>query len=124
MPTCLELAGAAAPPGLDGPSFAPQLLGKRGKTREWVHVLYVEKVDKQDKSDKAKVKTVYFVRDAKWKLRENGELYDVSSSPYAETLVEPDHDTAESRTARQRLQAVLRKLHDEGADKRPAASRG
>ena len=96
MPTCLDLAGAKTPAGLDGISFAPQLRGEAGKPREWVHVHYVDK---------------YFARESNWKLRENGELYDVSGSPYTEALVDPAQDTVESRAARQRLQAVLNKLH-------------
>ena len=96
MPTCLELAHAVPPAGLDGVSFAAQLQGKPGTPRDWVHVQFVN---------------YYFVRNAKWKLRENGNLYDVSSSPYLEKLVVPSDDTGESKAARQRLQAVLRKLH-------------
>jgi len=96
LPTCLEVAGAPAALGIDGVSFAPQLQGQSGKPREWVHSLYVDK---------------YFVRDAQWKLRENGELYDVSNSPYTETLVKPENDTPASKAARARLGAVLHKLH-------------
>ncbi|MFA6173636.1 MAG: sulfatase-like hydrolase/transferase [Kiritimatiellales bacterium] len=96
LPTCLELAGAKAPGGIDGISFAPQLSGKPGKVREWTHSLLVDK---------------YFVRDAKWKLRENGRLYDVSKSPRDEIQVNPENDTPESKAARIRLQAVMDKLH-------------
>jgi arylsulfatase A-like enzyme len=96
MPTCLDLAGASAPGGMDGVSFAKQIQGEPGKPREWVHALLVHK---------------YFVRDDKWKLRENGELYDVSNAPYEEILVLPDKDTAESKAARERLHAVMTKLH-------------
>jgi arylsulfatase A len=96
MPTCLEVAGAAKTVGLDGVSFAPQLRGKSGKPREWVFVLGSAR---------------WYAREAKWKLRENGQLFDVSNSPYAETLVLPRSATPESRAARARLQAVLDKLH-------------
>ncbi len=96
LPTCLELAGTTASNTIDGISFAPQLRGKPGTPREWIHTLQMDK---------------YFVRDVRWKLRENGELYDVSNSPYAETLVLPENDTPESAAARIRLQAVLDKLH-------------
>lgn len=99
MPTCLELAGAGSPPGLDGVSFAPQLQGRPGRLRAWVHSLYVDK---------------YFVRDERWKLRENGQLFDVRNSPAAETLVTPESDTPDSQAARARLQAVLDQLHPEG----------
>ena len=96
MPTCLELAGTSVPAGLDGVSFAAQLQGKAGKPREWVHSLYADK---------------YFVRDAQWKLRENGELYDVTDAPYVEKLVPVTGDTSESKAVRLRLQTVLDQLH-------------
>lgn len=96
MPTCLQLAGVAAPKGIDGISFAWQLLGQTGAPREWIHSL---------------LRDQYFVRDTHWKLRETGELYDVSSSPYEETLLPPESDTPASKAARIRLQSVLDNLH-------------
>jgi hypothetical protein len=96
MPTCLELAKASVPNGIDGISFASQLQGHPGQPREWVHSLY---------------KTNYFVRDSKWKLRENGNLYDVSNSPFSEPLVVPEKETVEAKSARQRLQGILDRLH-------------
>lgn len=85
------------PDGIDGVSFASQLLGKPGPVREWVHTLFVDK---------------YFVRDNKWKLRENGVLYDMTNAPHAEAPILPRDDTPESRAARARLQGVLDKLHE------------
>jgi arylsulfatase A len=119
MPTFLELAGAQQPQGLDGISFAAQLRGEPGRPREWVHVLYVDKDDADDggqvKSAKGKstVKLVYYVRDAKFKLRENGDLYDVSQSPYAETLIPPENDSEASKAARSRLRGIMLRLHGE-----------
>jgi arylsulfatase A-like enzyme len=95
MPTLLELAGVEPPSGLDGVSFAPRLLGQAGRPREWVHVRYVDKA---------------FVRDAQWKLRETGELFDVRGAPYVETLILPSQDTTASLEARRRLQPVLHSL--------------
>lgn len=96
LPTCLELAGVKAKGTIDGISFASQLEGKPGQPRAWVHTLLLHQ---------------YFVQDAAWKLRENGELYNVIDAPYAETLVLAVDDTAESKAARDRLQAVSDKLH-------------
>ncbi|MCX6895483.1 MAG: hypothetical protein NTZ16_08320, partial [Verrucomicrobia bacterium] len=107
LPTCLELAGATPAAGADGISFAPQLQGRPGSPRTWTHSLYVDK---------------YFVRDARWKLHENGDLEDVSNSPYEETLVPPANDTPESKAARARLQAVMNQLHP--ANQRPASPTG
>lgn len=96
LPTCLELAGAPSAEGIDGISFAPQLRGLPGTTREWVHSLLREQ---------------YFVRDTKWKLRENGALYNVGGIRYVEKLETPENATPESKAARIRLQAVLDELH-------------
>ncbi|MCX6874523.1 MAG: hypothetical protein NTW21_12070, partial [Verrucomicrobia bacterium] len=69
---------------------------KSPEPREWVQVLFVDK---------------YFVRDDKWKLHENGQLNDVRDAPYAEPSVLPEADTAESKAARERLQAIMTQLH-------------
>ena len=96
LPTCLELAGATPAAGIDGISFAPALQGRPGPAREWVHTLLLGR---------------YFVRDAAWKLRENGDLFDVTGAPYVETLVPSAADTPASKAARARLQAVMKTLH-------------
>lgn len=96
LPTCLELAGSKATDTLDGISFAPQLQGKPGTPREWSFSLGWNR---------------WYARDAKWKLRESGKLYDVGDSPYVEALVNPENDTPESKAARIRLQAVLDKIN-------------
>jgi arylsulfatase A-like enzyme len=96
LPTCLELAGVPPAEGIDGMSFALQLRGLPGRSRSWIHSL---------------LRDQYFVRDAKWKLRENGALYDVRGPMYVETLITPETETPESKAARVRLQGVLDELH-------------
>jgi arylsulfatase A len=97
LPTCMELAGGKATGKLDGQSFAPQLMGKAGMPREWIYVHWVKE---------------YFVRDARYRLHENGHLFDISESPYVERRIMPDQETPQSKMARERLGAVLRKLHE------------
>ena len=95
--TFAELAGAARPEHLvfDGRSFAPQLLGRPGNPRAWAFV--------QLQGD-------WFVRDAGWKLTNQGELFDMSDAPFAENLVPAGADTEPSKAARQRLSAALKEL--------------
>jgi arylsulfatase A len=100
LPTVAELAGLRPAGEVDGVSFAPQLLGRTGRPREWVCVYYVDQ---------------YFLRDKQWKLRENGDLYNVTQSPLKEELVAPEKDTPESKAARQRLKAVADKLNPKAA---------
>jgi arylsulfatase A len=98
VPTFAELSGAEAPQGMimDGRSFLPQLHGKKGNPREWVFCHYDPRWGKWKKRR--------FVRDKRWKLYANGDLYDVP----ADTLEQnPNPAGREAAEARKRLQAVL-----------------
>jgi len=97
FPTFAELAGAKLPQGLiiDGQSFAPQLQGQTGKPRQWVFVQLDQK---------------WYVRDARWKLNERGELFDMKDAPFEEILVQPDTAEPAAQAARTKLQAALASL--------------
>ena len=96
--TFAELGGAKLPTGvtLDSHSFAARLKGQKGSPRRWV---YVELDGKS------------YVRDARFKLTNGGELFDLSDAPFQEIPL--TGDTTETIAARARLQAVL--------DQHPAA---
>jgi arylsulfatase A len=98
--TLAELAKAKLPRGvtLDSRSFAAQIRGETGSPREWV---YVELNGKS------------YVRDARYKLTNGGELFDLSKAPFEEIPVADDTTNAAAVAARQTLQAVL--------DQHPAA---
>ena len=97
--TFAELVGAKLPSGMvfDGHSLIPQLLGESAKPRAWVF---------------NQLARMWYAREAQWKLNEKGELFDMSGAPFTETLVTSDTDA--SKSARQRLQAVLAKLNPAG----------
>src|SRR5947208_4706976 len=69
--TFAELTGASLPEGvkLDSHSFAAQIKGAKGQPRDWV---YVELNGRS------------YVRDARFKLTNRGELFDLSEAPYKE----------------------------------------
>jgi arylsulfatase A len=94
LPTLAEVAGAELPSGqpIDGTSFAPQMLGQRGTPREWVFVMLGRH---------------WYVRDAGWKLTDEGELFDMRDAPFAERAAPAG---AEADAARRHLGAVLAKL--------------
>jgi len=98
MPTLAELADAPLPtePAIDGRSFVPQLRGQPGNPREWV---FAQLGDKR------------CVRDKRWKLHNDGRMYDMTKDPF-EQAPPIDVETAgpEAAAARQRLQAVLARL--------------
>jgi arylsulfatase A-like enzyme len=97
LPTCCEVAGARVPTDrvIDGVSLVKPLLGQPGRNKPYVHVQLVKK---------------RFVRDSRWKMREDGRLYDCKDTPFDEKLIEAEKDTPESKEARQRLAAWLAKL--------------
>jgi arylsulfatase A len=100
LPTFAELGGASLPQGvtIDGHSFVAQIKGEKGNPREWV---YAELMGKS------------FVRDARWKLANDGGLFDLKDAPFKEILVPSDTTDAEAIAARKRLQGIL--------DQHPAA---
>jgi arylsulfatase A len=97
LPTFAELAGAPLPAKtvIDGRTFAPQLQGKKGQPREWIFI---------------QLARMWYVRDAKYKLDQTGQLFDMSKAPFEEI---PLPATA-AAPARARLQAALAKLNPAG----------
>lgn len=92
--TFADLAGAKLPKGvkIDGHSFAPQIQGKKGSPRDWV---YVELNGKS------------YARDARYKLRPDGEMFDLSDAPFKEIAVAKDTKDPKAIAAREKLQSVL-----------------
>ena len=95
--TFAEIADAKLPEStvLDGRSFAPQLLGKKGNPRDWIFM---------------ELGNDWYVREAQWKLNRAGELFDMHNAPFEEPLVTAEKQDAAAIAAKNRLQAVLDKL--------------
>lgn len=99
VPTFAEMTGASLLENMiiDGRSFLPQLRGKKGKPRRWIFCHY-------DPKWLGRKEATRFIRDKRWKLYANGELYDVS----ADTLEQnPNPSGPDADAARKRLQAAL-----------------
>lgn len=94
FPTFTELAGGTLPAGvtIDGRSLAPQALGQPGRPREWVYV--------QLRNDR-------YVRNARWKLTQAGDFFDMKDAPWREIPVPADTADSEAKAARSRLQSAL-----------------
>jgi arylsulfatase A len=95
--TVAELGGAPLPDGvkLDSHSFAAQIKGEKGKPRDWVYV---------------KLNGKSYVRDARFKLTNRGELFDLSEAPYKEIAISEDTKDEAAMGARKRLQEILNQL--------------
>ena len=99
LPTFAELAGAPLPAGrvIDGRSLAPQWRGQQTRPRDWVFIQLARQ---------------WYVRDAKWKLNQKGELFDMSRAPFEEPLAASG--STEAAAARAKLQAALEQLNPAG----------
>jgi arylsulfatase A len=92
-----ELTGASLPEKvkLDSHSFATQIKGEKGKPRDWV---YVELNGKS------------YARNARFKLTNKGELFDLSEAPFKEIPIADDTKDPAAMAARKDLQKVLDQL--------------
>ncbi len=105
--TFAELAGAKLPEGVtvDSHSFAPQLRGQKGQLRDWVYIQLGAK---------------HYVRSARWKLNESGQLFDMREAPFREIPVPAAGADAEAEAGRKALQAALDRLGVKAAPANPA----
>ena len=99
LPTCITLAGASLPDGFktDGHNFVPALLDKKRAARRWA---YSERGNKR-----------WWVRTQRWKLYNNGKLFDLKSDPREKSALKPaDASIApkELQTLRRGMKAVSR----------------
>lgn len=92
--TFAQLGGAPLPDGvmLDSHSFDAQIRGEKGTPRNWCYV------ELEGKS---------YVRDARYKLTNHGELYDLKGAPWEESAVPSDTKDEGAIAARAALQKVL-----------------
>lgn len=118
FPTIAEAAGAGIPEGLalDGKSILGHVLGRAPAPREWIFV---------------GLGRSWYVRDARWKLTDKGDFFDMKGAPFIEAPVAADTADAAALAGRERLAAVLAKLnpsagkvkHGDGTGKFPAAQK-
>ncbi len=94
LPTLLDLAGGQTPQGvqLDGQSFAARLRGDGPGKRQWAL---------------SQSGARHFARDGRWKLYNNGRLFDVDADSLEKHPLDAESEPAEAAAARKRLQAAL-----------------
>lgn len=107
LPTICEATGV--PPKSMGPqdgrSFLPQLKGEKGHPREWIYSWY----DPRPGHDKERwTKTDRFVFDRRWKLYEDGRLYDWAADPLEKNPVQ-------NPAVKKKFEAVLARYKREEA---------
>lgn len=105
VPTLAEAARYRLPAQgiFDGRSFLSQLRGRRGHPREWLYVHH----DPRPGWDKDKFTLERFARNQRFKLYDDGRLFDVPADSLEQRPLLPRDDTRQTRSARLRLQRVL-----------------
>lgn len=111
LPTLADAAGAAPPKGvsLDGRSFLSQVRGRKGNPRDWVFCHY----DKNPASAMANPKfpRARFARDKRYKLYDNGRVYDLDADPLEEKPISAIPERSSAEQARTTLQKVLDSMY-------------
>ncbi len=110
LPTIMDVAGIEPPPGfvMDGKSFLPQLKGEPGTPREWVYFHFDPMSPRVDSYAR-------FIRDPRWKLYDDGRLYDLKVDPDEEKAIPAANDNAEQAEARSRLEPIFAQMVREKA---------
>ncbi len=98
MPTFTSLAGVGLPTDrvIDGQSFVPSMLNQPGSRRTWAFIQFQHK---------------QFVRDQRWKLHNDGRLYDMVVDPIEQMPV-ADAGSPEAAAARKFLGDILDSLNN------------
>ena len=109
FPTIVEAAGL--PPkkitDADGWSFWPQCEGKKGKPRDWVYGYYFPRPYSKKYDGMYNHWEVRYARDERYKLYDNGELYDTQEDVLEKTVVDRERSSGTVKRVRKKLQAVL-----------------
>ncbi len=105
LPTILEAAAAPVPEGyvIDGQSFLPQLRGEPGNSRDWIFFHF-------DPQGRNPMPPRRFLRDHRWKLYEDGRLFDLDVDQEEKLPILREDDTPEQAAARAKLEPVFARM--------------
>ncbi len=106
LPTILDAAGIQVPEGyvIDGRSFLPQLKGEEGNPHDWLF-FHFEPMSGRNVRPAAR-----FLRDHRWKLYEDGRIFDLSADPDEDEAIFEEQDSDDSREARGRLEPIFSQM--------------
>lgn len=102
MPTIAEATGAKLQAPIDGSSFLLQLHGSEISLKETIFVYYWPRPERGN--------PIRFVRNKRWKLYDNGNLFDIKNDVMEASPV----NSAESRAVRKKLQTAMDQMPAKG----------
>ena len=105
LPTILEAAEITPPDDyfIDGRSFLPQLKGETGNPRDWIFFHFEPMSGRVHRYAR-------FIRNHRWKLYDDGRLFDLNADPEEEAAFDPADDDGERSEARSRLAPVFEQM--------------
>ena len=118
LPTICEAASIKVPDNLDidGHSFFPQLIGKKGDARKWIYCWY----SRTGKEGTEKV----FARNHHYKLYESGEFYEIPNDYKEKNTIAFDELDADAKDTYKMLKEVLDNYKNTRFNKIPASKSG
>lgn len=104
LPSLMEAVQADLPDDFhtDGISFYPQLLGEPSISREWVFGHYDPRW--------GNLPFARYVHDKRWKLYENGEIYDILNDPMEEKPLSKEQLSLEQQGKIEKFRGILNRL--------------
>ena len=91
----------------DGWSFWPQCEGRKGRQREWIYCYYFPRPSATKYNDKYSHYQVRFTRDKRYKLYDNGEMFDTIKDVIEKHPIAVGEAGAGGEAARRMLQKAL-----------------
>ena len=106
LPTILEVTNTTIENyHIDGQSFLAQLYGDKGNPREWLYFYYEPKNPRRDRLNREP--KFIFARDKKWKLYDDGRLFNMGKDLKELNPILKNEDTEDSQKGRVKLSEVL-----------------
>ncbi|MCP4508305.1 MAG: sulfatase-like hydrolase/transferase, partial [Fuerstiella sp.] len=117
LPTLAEITGAALPDvELDGRSFWPQCLGRKGNPRKWIRQYYYPKFGPAAEKHGQGVnnREIIWAQNQQYKLYNDNSFFAVADRNET-TLIEPGTGSADAEASRRLLRAAIDELPPKAA---------
>lgn len=118
LPTFLDLAEApeAINKDIDGVSFSEVLLGKGESKRTWTYAEESVLPKPGGTEPSGENSGLKYVRNADWKLYNDGRLYDMKRDRFEQATILAENDTEASKQIRNELAMTLKKEFDDSSN--------
>ena len=103
LPTFLDVSNIEHKDVIDGRSFYPQIIGEKGKPRDWIYFYF------DPNSPRLKRPVSEFVREKKWKLYSDNKMFNVLDDPDEKNIISWD-ENEETKIVYKKLKKILSEI--------------